>query len=161
MTVEIDSIDNLLRTLHNAVIKAQQLTEQQHLRQITRYFKDGVPVTERLQVPDPSKPGENVDLDVPTLALVPPNSIKIDELELKFKVRLVGFEGEDDSHVPFQAVPGDPEHHNGPVEIDLAAPQHTSDEDPSLAEVRVTFHGTDPPEAFNRILGFLTVNAIP
>ncbi len=160
MTMPTESLDNLLRALHNAVIKAQELTEQQHIRQLARYFSDdGTPETRTIRIPDlrPETDDETREIEVPLLALVPPSAIKIKDFDIGFTVGLVGFT-DASSETPGAAfVEGDPKTHSGPLRVDLAG---GSGQDESVAQVRVTFEGTDPPEAFHRILGQLTITSI-
>lgn len=161
MTTTIESLDNLLRALHNAVIKAQELTEQQHLRQLDRYFDEkGVPRHRTIVVPDPSPETESEtrDVEVPLLALVPPGAVKISEFEIGFTVRLLGFTADEKKRKRgFQAVPGDPETHSGPIRVDMQA---DAGDGGATAEVHVRFEGADPPEAFHRILSQLTIGSI-
>ncbi len=65
----IISLDDMLRSIHNAILQTQQLTEQQHLRNLQSYFSEDekkrgtyIPKTYRIRLPDgepgPSKQSE-------------------------------------------------------------------------------------------------------
>ncbi len=91
------AIDDILKAIHNAAIEAQQLTEQQHIRQMHRYFdpETGRALTIPIQIPNTDINAEEgkefIEVEVPMLTLMPPTSIKIKEMEVEFEVTMSGF----------------------------------------------------------------------
>lgn len=147
-------LDEILRAIHNAVLKAQQLTEQQHIRQLRSYFDDkGVARTMEIQVPctDPAaKPGETVSLQVPLMSLVPPTAIKIKEMNVDFKVSLKGF-------MKSQArssrnIYGEEEKHKGAMQVDMGGVSGGFfKNNENLANISIKFESGEPAESFLRI----------
>lgn len=165
-------LDHLTRALHNAVIEAQKLTEQQHLRQLHRYFyhqdegqepgpesstdgnQPGMPKRLKIMVPnmDPGAEESWRDLEVPQLALVPPGSIQIKEMKVGFNVMLHDLE-HDDPRADGFAIPGEDPKHRGSIIVDIGSIANPND--PNIAKVEVAFIGTDAPEALHRIIDTL------
>ncbi len=155
---DIEALDNVLRAIHNAVLEAHKLTEQQHQRQLRRYFyEDGIPVSQKIRVPNihPSASEPYREIEVPLLALFPPSAIRIKNLTMSFKVRLVGFPDEPESHKSFQAVPSEMESHSGPLCVTVG--KGKEDDEGSTATITISFGETEPPEAVHRIVELLTV----
>ena len=142
--------DKLLRSIHNAVLRAQELTEEQHIRQLDKYFNEhGKPIVQELEVPSlhpDKKPGETELLQVPLLALIPPSAIKIKEMRVSFRTRLGSPTGKDDK--------------DDNLQIDIAAVGRDSTEALNMATVEITFAGSDPPESFLRINDHLVKSII-
>lgn len=90
METEIDFRD-LLRSLHNAILEAQIVLEQQHIRQLNRYFfEDGTPKVRRIKLPD-VRPGATTkwrDVDVPLFALVPASGVELNHLLVEFQANV-------------------------------------------------------------------------
>jgi uncharacterized protein DUF2589 len=155
---EIEALDNVLRAIHNAVLEAHKLTEQQHQRQLRRYFnEDGTPVIQKIRVPDirPNASEEYREIEVPVLALFPPSAIRIKDLTMNFRVRIVGFSDEAEPHKGFQAVPSEKESHSGPLRVMLGQRDRIDEE--NVATITINFGEIEPPEAFNRIVDLLSV----
>ncbi len=141
-------LDELLRSLHNAVLEAQKLTEQQHIRQLHKYFywpdhsagpgaegqhelhdgdivsfEGGVARTWTIKVPDmrpDAPPGSMTDIVVPLMSLIPPSAIKIKNMSVEFKAGLGGLADADHPQkTGTRYVPGDPERHKGEIQLDL------------------------------------------
>lgn len=142
--------DKLLRSIHNAVLKAQELTEEQHIRQLDKYFDDrGKPIVQELEVPSlhpDKKPGETEVLQVPLLSLIPPSAIKIKEMKVSFRTRLGNSTGKDDKEDTLQ--------------IDINAVGRDAAESMNMATVEITFAGSEPPESFLRINDHLVKSII-
>jgi hypothetical protein len=161
-----DAFDNLLRALYNAVIEAQKLTEQQHLRQVRNYFYSeedqddtreslpGMPKSLTIKVPNirPDAEDEWLDMDVPEMALVPPTSSQIKEMTVGFNVRMEGFTYDKPEEKGF-AIQGQKARHRGPIVVDFGG---ISDQgDPNLAKVEIVFEGADAPESVHRLIDML------
>lgn len=155
---EIEALDNVLRAIHNAVLEAYKLTEQQHQRQLRRYFnEDGTPVVQKIRIPDirPNAPEPYREIEVPVFALFPPSAIRIKDLTMNFRVRIIGFPDEPESHKGFQAVPSEMESHSGPLRVTVG--KRDRDDEGNVATITISFGETEPPEAVHRIVELLTV----
>lgn len=86
------SLDEMVTALANAVTEAQTKVERYQVAAIKSYFKeDGHPETLTIKLPrlgSHVEDGEEVSLDVPILALVGTNVLKIREFEVDFTVQL-------------------------------------------------------------------------
>jgi hypothetical protein len=161
MSKEGLSLDDLLRAVHNSVLKAQQLTEQQHMRQIRKYFdEDNIAICKRIWVPSnlPDAPDdEYMPLDVPLMSLLPPTAIKIKNLKINFKVALKGLmKGYeiDKSQKRLGFEKDEIEVQKAPLEIDLGGIGggfFGAKTKPILADITIEFTGDEPSEAFMRI----------
>jgi hypothetical protein len=158
-----ESVANILRALHDAVLEAQRLTESEHIRQLRRYTHGaedgpdlaGKPRQLSFRVPGPPD-GKDTEttVDIPMLALMPPTSMRIRDLTVSFQAQLTGFPGEPETVSARQVVPSDPAAHSGPLQAALGA-GGTGD----FAQFKVTFESADPPEAFARLLDRLSADA--
>ncbi|MCG8577673.1 MAG: DUF2589 domain-containing protein [Flavobacteriales bacterium] len=145
--------DQLLQAIHNAALKAQELTEEQHIHQLGKYFdEEGKPITQELQVPtlDPDDdPEDMVTLQVPLMSLLPPSAIKIKELKVSFKAALGKIKLNDED--------GD-----GPKapSIDLNTGGGLFSKSQSTATIDITFESGDPAESFLRINDYLVKSVV-
>lgn len=157
------TLDDLFRAIHNAVLKAQQLTEQQHMRQLRNYFDDEYRcLTQRIWVPSNLPDAANDDympMDVPLMGMVPPSAIKIKRMKMNFKINLKGFEehyeeGKKVEKVGFRIKPEKDTRH-APLEVDLGGIGGGSffggKRKPILANVDIEFEAGEPSESFLRI----------
>lgn len=132
-------LDTLLRAIHNAVIRAQEITEEQHILQLDKYFdEEGKPIVQELELPSmnpDAAPGTSAIVKVPLLSLIPPTAIKIKELKVDFNTSLGLFQDEAAE---------------GVIAADMAM-RNTGNPDDGRAHVEITFVGTDPAESFLRI----------
>lgn len=125
-------LDDLLRAIHNAVISAQQITEQQHIRQLRNYFewpedampkgpddlgnfKRGKARTWEIEIPD-MRPGieyqdKTVAMKVPIMSLVPPSAIRIENMVMEFQANINGFTEEEPQPTSARFTPVDPTEH--------------------------------------------------
>lgn len=99
-------LDDLLKAIHNSVLKTQQLTEEQYFRVLRRYFdfdednkkdpdKWGSPKTITMKLPVIKEDKlEYQSVEVPAIALVPPSGIKIKKMKVSFETSLDGFRDE-------------------------------------------------------------------
>ncbi|WP_447637318.1 DUF2589 domain-containing protein [Flavobacterium microcysteis] len=145
--------DHLLQAIHNAALKAQEITEEQHIMQIAKYFdEDGKPLIQEIHVPtlDPDDdPDKMTTLRVPLLSLLPPSAIKIKELKLSFEVGLGKIKvDQSDSK-------------NGPsLDIDMGGSGGLFGKKQATAKVDITFEAGDPSESFLRINDYLVKSVI-
>ena len=81
--------ENLLGAMQESILKAHSMIENQHLNVMKRYFDESQkPLTFDIQYPriNPDTGElEYVLVQVPKIALVPMNSLKLKEMKLKFK----------------------------------------------------------------------------
>lgn len=165
----ITSLDELLCAIHNAGIEAQKITEQQHVRQLRRYFKDdGTPITLPIKLPNPQydpsvakevagkegggelnqRTAPYVEFDAPLLSLVPPGTLRIKALDVKFKVKLQGLLAEAGA-TSTDPVTGAEQITKGPLRLEMGGGIFTTQS--QLADISITFEGTDPPESLMKI----------
>ena len=140
-------LDELLGGLHDAVVSAQRLVEKQHIDMVDLYFDDetGQPLTMEMKIPSahPDKDFENVS--VPLFTLAPLSSIKIKELEMDFKVKLS--EQLDTVSELAQSMKHEDESATvGGVGVDM-----NNVNPDTMANIKIKFEGTDPPEGLMRI----------
>ena len=148
-----ETVAAILRALHHAVLDAQQLAEQEHVRQLRRHTLDAsgdarapqlLPVT----IPGTLPEAEDQEIQVPVLALAPPHPLRIHDLTVSFRARLLGLGAVPDA-------PGDPAA-TAPLLAALGA-----GEDGDFAQFKVTFETGERPEAFARLLDRMTTNNVP
>ena len=95
--------ENLLGAMQESILKAHSMIENQHLNVMKRYFDESQkPLTFDIQYPriNPDTGElEYVLVQVPKIALVPMNSLKLKEMKLKFKVKLSSWDDGTDNFV--------------------------------------------------------------
>ena len=154
----IISLDNLLRSIHNSILKTQLMTEQQHLRNLRRYInEDGTPKTIKINVPSVDKNNgpdtEDAELNVPLVSLVPPTAIKIKDFKINFKVNLLGYK-ESMAKTGVHEADGSMFSHEGPLFVEVGSLQQKYNAElntDNIANVTIQFDNVDPPEALLRI----------
>jgi hypothetical protein len=170
-------LDNVLKAIHNSVIEAQKISEQQHMRTLGRYFylnkdedkmeeegitvKDlGMPRNIEVKLPFVTEDKINYhDVKIPLIALSPPSSIKIKNMKVSFEAKITGV---DDSKKPergffkfFQSKDGQrqlkkPETDStpkGPIQLDLTPGNNNA----GMAKIEIEFQNAEVPETFARI----------
>ena len=139
-------LDELLAGLNEAVINAQRIAEKQHIDMVDLYFDDetGEPITMDLKIPSVHPDKEHELLKVPLITMTPLSSVKIKELNMKFKVKL-GKQVDTTSNLT-QQIGTDSTQTTGALSIDM-----DSVDTENMAEVEVKFEGTQPPEGIMRI----------
>ncbi len=88
-----NSFDDLIQAIQDAFIKVNNMAEAQHLQKISAYFNpDSTPKTFDISYPTIDAEGnfEHKLVSVPAICLLPMSSLKLDEVEVDFKVRLYG-----------------------------------------------------------------------
>lgn len=87
------SFDDLVQAIQEAFIKVNNMSEAQHLQKISDYFNtDSTPKTFKIAYPVFNEEGkaESRLIDIPAICLLPMSSLKLDEVEVDFKVKLYG-----------------------------------------------------------------------
>jgi len=149
----MERLEDLFGALHNAVLEAQKLTEQQHLRQFRRYFEESksglIPIMLPISIPDvrPDSGESYRTIDVPLIVLSPPTAMKIKDLQIRFQVQLSGLS---DKAKGIDPVSGKEKVHPGDVEMDFGG------EGANVATVDITFDQAEMPEAYHRITELLS-----
>jgi hypothetical protein len=137
----------LFQAIVKAITQGHGISESQHLNQIRRY-SDAIegsegrrPKTLTLEI---DTPGEEVprQVEVPLLALAPPTSLALKELQMEFQVRLVGVDAEE-----------------GEVEVRIGE-EGKAELEAAMATVKVTVEGTEPPDSVSRLIELLTQQMI-
>jgi hypothetical protein len=136
--------DDLLGAIQNSIIRAQSLTQHQYLNLLKEYFdQDNKPIMIEMKIPSYNTQSQNPQSSnsdgfetvfVPKICLVPLSSLRLKELDIKFKVQFSELikGGEPKENSLFAKLPfGKTENH--------------------IADVEITFEGTEPPEGVLRI----------
>lgn len=130
-------LSDLLKAFQRAILGAQTLMQDQHVKQLTEYIdSDGKAKTVTVQVPDISGKDKWRTIEVPKLTLSPPSSLKIKRMKISFQAKINGLS----SH----SKEDDLEHE---VQIHMGGVFSRSTE----ADIEIEFEGTEPPEGFARI----------
>ncbi|MEV6443923.1 DUF2589 domain-containing protein [Amycolatopsis sp. NPDC051716] len=145
-----ETVATILRALHHAVLDAQRLAEEEHVRQLRRHTLDESGDTRAPQLLPVTIPGtlpeaEDQEIQVPVLALAPPHPLRIHDLTVSFRARLLGL----------GAVPDAPAA-TAPLLASLG-----SGTEGDVAQFKVTFETGERPEAFARLLDRMTTNNVP
>ena len=155
------NLDNVLRALHNALIEAQKLTQEQHMRSLKRYFNEsedgeslGEPKMLKLKLPFAKNDAITYEeVDVPLIALTPPSSIKIKNTKIDFDAKITGFEGEKKKGFHFsdlfskkKDLEVDVSSHEGPLNLNL-----DNNETGTTVRIQIEFTADEIPETVARI----------
>lgn len=144
-----NTLDALVAALQQAVNRAGEQLRNQQLQMLNNYFDEkNEPLYVKLRLPRLSVTDgalEHVDVEVPKLSLVPMGSLRMDEVDLDFFVRLCGLQsgGIDDGEKQLL--------------VDLPG-AFTAEKD--RVRVRIKFKGGEPPEAVLKLNETL-LNIIP
>lgn len=87
------NFDDLVEAIQNAFIRVNDMSEEQHITKLSEYFEeDGTPKTFDMQYPYFDENGIPAYryASVPQICLVPISSLKLDEVEVDFKVQIYG-----------------------------------------------------------------------
>lgn len=167
-------LDNLLQAIHQAVLEAQALTEQQHLEQLDRYFEwpddedrknedmashihrtGGIAKTWAVEVPNlhpEAEKGSTTTIQVPLMSLIPPTAIKIKNMVVEFKVALGQLVEEKKKSRSFfkKNQPGKDEQTLGIDMGGVSGGGFFANKTP-LAKIKIEFEAGEPAESFLRI----------
>ena len=140
-------LDELLGGLHDAVVSAQRLVEKQHIDMVDLYFDDetGQPLTMEMKIPSAHPDKDFEHISVPLFTLAPLSSIKIKELEMDFKVKL-SEQMDTVSELTKSMKHEDESTTVGGVGVDM-----NSVNPDTMANIKIKFEGSDPPEGIMRI----------
>tara|TARA_Y100001951_G_C11204617_1_gene219197 strand:- start:271 stop:705 length:435 start_codon:yes stop_codon:yes gene_type:complete len=135
----MEVFDDLISAIQEAVIRAHESSEQQHVRMMSRFFNEetGEPETVKVNLPylDPHETEvQYKEVHVPTLCLVPFNSIKIKDIEVS-------------AEVEFQNVKSD----GGGRKLSARLRGGGFGRKANRAKIKVTVEGGDPPEALLKL----------
>ncbi len=164
------NLDNMLKAMHNSVIEAQKLTEQQHIRMLKRYFyldenKEGnvtdnlgKPRTIPLKLPYVNKENQiqYSEVDIPIISITPPTSVKIKKMKISFEAQISGFENQKTKKKGFSLLSlnknqvKEEEKHSGPIMLDLKDSRGNG-KNGSMAKIEIEFENGEAPEAVARI----------
>ncbi|QKF82418.1 DUF2589 domain-containing protein [Halarcobacter ebronensis] len=169
-------LDNILKAIHNSVIEAQKISEQQHMRALGRYFyldkNEEIMEYEGVTIDDLGMP-KNVDVklpfieenelkyhdvQIPLIALSPPSSIKIKNLKVSFEARITGVDESQKREKGFfkffkskdgsrQLEKKDDNSSKGPIKVDFSGDNKNA----GVAKIEIEFENSDVPETFARI----------
>ena len=144
---KVGFLDELLGGLHDAVVSAQRLVEKQHIDMVDLYFDDetGQPLTMEMKIPSAHPDKDFEHISVPLFTLAPLSSIKIKELEMDFKVKL-SEQMDTISELTKSMRSEDEDIKAGGISIDM-----NNVNPDTMANIKIKFEGTDPPEGVMRI----------
>ncbi len=163
------SLHDLIETIANAVIEAQNRIEQHQISNLARYFdQDDRPTSVPLRLPNTSPNAGPDETDrlllVPLLALVSPSQLKIKDVEVSFDVDLGEFSVPDAPPRPPAAGDGAEAAPSADQAWHAAAPQKTLDVDmrsgvardgEATARIVLRLEGQEPPEGLARLVHHL------
>ena len=140
-------LDELLGGLHDAVVSAQRLVEKQHIDMVDMYFDDetGQPLTMEMEIPSAHPDKKSEHLSVPLFTMAPISSIKIKELEMKFKVKLC------EQLDTLSELTKSMKHEDEPVKAGGISIDMNNTNPDSMAEIKIIFEGGEAPEGVMRI----------
>ena len=135
----MEVFDDLISAIQEAVIRAHESSEQQHVRMMSRFFNEetGEPEIVKVNLPhlDPNETEiQYKEVEIPTLCLVPFNSIKIKDIEVS-------------AEVEFQNVKSD----GGGRKLSARLCGGGFGRKANRAKIKVTVEGGDPPEALLKL----------
>lgn len=156
-----ESFSDLIGSIQEAFLAVNELSEQQHIETLAKYFDENEkPKTLSVKYPFFDENGEIAyrELDIPLLCLVPVASLKINEVDINFKVKLSGkiklkdterrmtYLGKrDDDMVGAQN--GPPQEKSGLGFV----PEYRRSKDGSYADIALKFRAEEAPEGLLRI----------
>ena len=135
----MEVFDDLISAIQEAVIRAHESSEEQHIRMMDRFFdsETGEPEIMSINLPyiDPSQEDiQYKEVKVPKICLVPFNSIKIRDIEVT-------------AEVEFQNIKSD----NGERKISAKLRGGGFGRKANKAKIKIRVQGGDPPEALLKL----------
>lgn len=150
------AFDDLIESIQNAFIRVNAMSEEQHLNKLAEYFEDdGTPKTFDMQYPyfdENGIPAYRV-VSIPQICLVPISSLKLDEIEIDFKMALCG-------EVPLEEVETEEPEQGSlfkrkfgakPILGHMPQERTMKNKDDNYANIKLKFSSQDPPEGLMRI----------
>jgi hypothetical protein len=148
------SLNDLIESMANAVIEAQDRIEQHQIANIRRYFdSDNRPVSVHLRMPSlhPDAGEDDVEkLRVPLLALVSSNQLKIKEVEISFDAEIGEFEDGDEEEDPAKSKQWHEKGAIKAVKVDMRS--GVLKRDRKSAHVVLKVEGGEPTEGMARLI---------
>ncbi len=148
-----ESFDNLIGSIQEAFLSANELSEKQHLRLLEEYFdEENKPTVINVQYPYFGESGqiEYKSLDIPKLCLVPLSSLQVKEIDVEFKVKLAGKIRLGRRQAPENA--------NSLMNCESGeddklgyVPEYRKSKDGNYADITLKFRADEPPEGLMRI----------
>ena len=134
----MEVFDDLISAIQEAVVKAHETSEAQHVRMMNRYFDLNTkePNTIDIKMPylDPSKDDiQYKEVKVPEICLIPFNSIKIKKIEVE-------------ANVEFKELKSDK--HKKSISTRLSGGIGRKS---NKAKIKISGEGNDPPEALLKL----------
>ncbi len=135
------NFDDLVESIQDAFIRVNDMSEAQHLNKLSEYFEsDGTPKVFDMQYPyfDENGVPSYKFVSIPQICLVPISSLKLDEINVDFKVQIYGdVSVKDGEKTTLGYVP-----HGGGM---------FRNKEDSYANIRLKFVSQEPPEGLMRI----------
>ena len=148
------SLNDLIESMANAVIEAQDRIEQHQITNIKRYFdSDNRPLSVHLRMPslDPNADeNEEQRLRVPLIALVSSNQLKIKEVEISFDAELGEFENGEADEDPAKSKQWSEKGAIKAVKVDMRSGLLKRDK--KTAHVVLKVEGGEPTEGMARLI---------
>jgi hypothetical protein len=153
MSVRI-SLNDLIESMANAVIEAQDRIEQHQIANVRRYFDDdNRPVSVQLRVPSmhpDAEVGDEQALRIPLLSLVSNNPLKIKEVEISFDADISEFEAADDGETEPHTKEWRSESKANAIKVDMRSGLLKKDK--KTAHVVLKVEGGEPTEGMARLI---------
>lgn len=134
------SFNELVESIQDAFIRVNDMSEEQHISKLSEYFeKDGTPKTFDMQYPYFDENGVPAYrfVSIPQICLVPISSLKLDEIQVDFKVQIYGeVSAKEGEKTTLGYIP-----HGGAFR----------NKEDSYANIKLKFVSQEPPEGLMRI----------
>lgn len=130
------SLKNLLESIQGSIVGAQELMQQQHIQELSKFFdEEGNPITQKMMFPHVDNNGETkwTEVKVPLMVLSPPSSLRIKKLKVSFDAFLSGMGTKDNAEDGIHLHVGGFFRRGATVKCEIQ------------------FEGTEPPEGWMRI----------
>jgi hypothetical protein len=157
------SFDDLIQAIQDAFIKVNNMSEAQHLQKISEYFnEDYTPKVFKVMYPyfDASGNVNYRETEIPQICLLPMSSLKLDEVEVDFKVQIYGgvklthykeSDASDDNPALLKAAKKSTYDKNQTFIGYFPQGNARHSKDDNFASIRLKFTSDDPPEGLMRI----------
>ena len=145
--------DELLEGMTNAILKAREVSEQQHIEMLERFFEetaDGQLSARsiKLVVPDLDGDGESeMEINLPLVTLVPVNSLELERVEIEFDAYL-SMLGDQKRTILKKGKEVEEEKKHLQLELPGSG---TFGQKKNNVKVKITMKGSEPPEGLVRI----------
>jgi DNA-binding protein Fis len=151
--VDGQTLPDIVRGMQHAVNTAQQILQQHWRDTLDPYFDDatGEPVTQKYKLPS----GHVIEM--PLIALVQPQGLALDHMEIEMSVRI------DQTEVkPHRSASQEETHqHRTSFKCSFAPVKNKEDRALNSVMVKMIFKAGDPPEAVARLIEEFTNTTMP